>query len=197
MERPKGYCGKKLQYSEVSKKRREDSSGILAELCLRMPYKVLMVCCRIPLWYLDDRARAHASKGCSVSVHDSVRESDIVNPQTALYGSESEAGERGWHQVGNCGSALEECSTGLQWRGMLPALWPWKDLAPSQCLWLSPRTAAPDVSKGRLLNHGVQVWWERGVLCTQSQFGSAILVTLGSDVLCRTRSLRPHLIPLP
>lgn len=57
MERPKGSCGQKMRYREVGKKWREESSGILSELCLKMPYKVLMVCRGLPPWPFDDRTR--------------------------------------------------------------------------------------------------------------------------------------------
>lgn len=43
VESPKGSCGQKMRYREV---------GVLTEFCLKMPYKVLMVCHGLPPWHL-------------------------------------------------------------------------------------------------------------------------------------------------
>lgn len=142
VERSKGCCGQKMQYREV---------GILTELCLKMPYKVLMVCRRLPPCHLMIGHR-HARKAWLVSVHDSVMESVIVNPKTALPDlcsvwlwewRKTRAMAQSWGLQLSIGGAQHWSPT----KGPSPLSVTVEKLALSKCLWLSPRPVASDATE--------------------------------------------------
>lgn len=151
MEKPKGCCGQKMQYREVGKKWREDSSGILTELCLKMPYKVLMVCGGLSPWHLMI-GHEHACKAWLVSVHDSVMESVLVNPKIAL---PDLCSVRLWEwrktrTMAQSRGLLLSIGEAQHWssmRGHSPFSVIVEKLAPSKCLWLPPRPAASDATE--------------------------------------------------
>lgn len=200
MERPKGSCGQKMRYREVGKKWREESSGILSELCLKMPYKVLMVCRGLPPWPFDDRTRTCLQSMISECswFSNGIRycepQDSPARPMlwTTLKdqgnnGTESGAAAQRWRHttlVFNEGAFSPLCDCGkigtLKWY-----------------LWVSPRPAASDATEAGcwpLVSRSDEEWESFTAKHNLAQlFWSLWELTCFKG---QARNCQPHLLPL-